>query len=63
MIEYKFLVVIANILCVIGGYLLGRDSGRKSTLKALDSVLDRIIDDVEHGRSLDWARQDSEDYK
>lgn len=61
--EYKFLVLIANLLCVIGGYLLGRDTGRRQTLKALDSVVDRIIDDVEHGRSLDWARQDSEDYK
>ena len=61
--EYKFLVLLANILCVIGGYLLGRDTGRKQTLRALDKVVDRIIDDVEHGRSLDWARQDSEDYK
>lgn len=61
--EYKFLVLIANVLCVIGGYILGRDAGSKATLKAMDSVLDRIIDDVEHGRPLDWARQDSEDYK
>ena len=61
--EYKFLVLIANLLCVIGGYLLGRDNGRRATLIALDKVVDRIIDDVEHGRSLDWARQDSEDYK
>ena len=61
--EYKILVVIANILCVVGGYLLGRDSGRKATLIALDSVLYRIIDDVEHGRPLDWAREKSKDYK
>ena len=61
--EYKILVVLSNIFFVAAGWYLGRDSGRKSTLKALDDVLDRIIDDVEKGNSLDWARQDSKKYK
>jgi len=61
--EYKILVVLSNIFFVAAGWYLGRDSGRKATLKALDDVLDRIINDVEKGNSLDWARQDSEKYK
>jgi hypothetical protein len=61
--EYKILVVLSNIFFVAAGWYLGRDSGRKATLKALDDVLDRIIDDVEKGNSLDWARQDSKKYK
>ena len=60
---YKILVLLSNVFFVAAGWWLGRDSGRKATLKALDEVLDRIIDDVNNGRSLDWAREEAEKYK
>ena len=52
--EYKILVVLSNILFVYAGYLLGKDAGFKLALKAVDNVLERIVNDVNNNNSLDW---------
>lgn len=59
--EYKILVVLSNIFFVAAGWYLGRDAGRKATIKALDSILERVADDVNAGRSLDWLDSENRD--
>jgi len=59
--EYKILVVLSNIFFVAAGWYLGRDAGRKATVKALDSILERVADDVNAGRSLDWLDSENRD--
>lgn len=59
--EYKILVVLSNIFFVAAGWYLGRDVGRKQTIKALDSILERVADDVNAGRSLDWLDSENRD--
>ena len=59
--EYKILVVLSNIFFVAAGWYLGRDTGRKQTIKALDSILERVADDVNAGRSLDWLDSENRD--
>ena len=59
--EYKILVVLSNILFVVAGWYLGREAGRKATIEALDSILERVADDVNAGRSLDWLDSENRD--
>ncbi len=59
--EYKILVLLSNIFFVAAGWYLGRDRGRKETIKALDSILARVADDVNAGQSLDWLNSEDRD--
>jgi hypothetical protein len=59
--EYKILVVLSNIFFVAAGWYLGREAGRKATIEALDSILERVADDVNAGRSLDWLDSENRD--
>ena len=61
--EYKILVVLSNIFFVAAGWYLGRDAGIKSTLKAMDAVFQKICNDVNAGRSLDWLEEESENFE
>lgn len=61
---YYILVLVAAIIFVGGGYILGRDAGIKHTMAAFDEVIGRIVRDVNAGRSLDWLeRENRKDYK
>ena len=39
------------------------DAGIKSTIKAMDQVFNRIVDDINCGRSLDWLSEEKDSYK
>ena len=45
--EYQILVLLSNIFFIAAGYYLGKDAGVKSTIKAMDQVFNRIVDDIE----------------
>ena len=62
--EYKILVVLSNIFFVAAGWWLGRDTGRKQAIAAMDEILEKVADDVNAGRNLDWLnREDRDIYK
>lgn len=50
----------AALLFVWCGYYLGRDAGIKIAMKAMDQTFERIVKDINAGRSLDWLN-DRED--
>ena len=59
--EYKILVVLSNIFFVAAGWYLGRDAGRRQAIMAMDEILERVADDVNAGRSLDWLNSEDRD--
>tara|TARA_E500000318_G_scaffold110729_1_gene127015 strand:- start:825 stop:1013 length:189 start_codon:yes stop_codon:yes gene_type:complete len=61
--EYQILVLLSNIFFIAAGYYLGKDAGVKSTIKAMDQVFNRIVDDINCGRSLDWLSEEKDSYK
>jgi hypothetical protein len=61
--EYQILVLLSNIFFIVAGYYLGKDAGIKSTIKAMDQVFNRIVDDINCGRSLDWLSEEKDSYK
>ena len=61
--EYQILVLLSNIFFIVAGYYLGKDAGVKSTIKAMDQVFNRIVDDINCGRSLDWLSEEKDSYK
>ena len=61
--EYQILVLLSNIFFIVAGYYLGKDAGVKSTIKEMDQVFNRIVDDINCGRSLDWLSEEKDSYK
>tara|TARA_X000001316_G_scaffold12155_2_gene5859 strand:- start:88 stop:276 length:189 start_codon:yes stop_codon:yes gene_type:complete len=61
--EYQILVLLSNFFFIGAGYYLGKDAGVKSTIQAMDEIFERIVRDVNAGRSLDWLSQDKDLYK
>ena len=61
--EYQILVLLSNIFFIAAGYYLGKEAGVKSTIAAMEDVFNRIVRDVNAGRSLDWLGEDNDLYK
>jgi len=61
--EYQIIVLLSNLFFIGAGYYLGKDAGIKSTIKAMDEVFERIVCDVNAGKSLDWLSEEKDSYK